>query len=441
MNVNLVAAGAYWPLSVVSRKGSSLRVCNHDEDAITLSVEAGMAALGVSGTPPEKLDGLYLALGGSPLAEGPMEQIVSTSLGLRKTIATASFFGSELASLAALFSAEDALKSGRLSKVLVIASEGGGSPRGELPGSAAVALMLSRDGDETIATIELVQRKGEVAFHRWRENLGEASSVSDNRFLKQYYVEQATQVLGVLRKDMQEPPLYGMFTGAPGAAVQEVLKNVFGKTTSLHHSVDPGDFGVAGPFLGLLTGLGIVQSGQLFLVVSHGSGQTVAMSLLAEKGKDNRVKLPAKEARAVPGGGEVQNPKLSLPAMSPFFWRGAEELLRLDAHRCVKCGLVVFPPSLRPICRRCHSSDWETYRLPRKGRVYTYCVNNYTPVGFPKQVIHILADLEDGTRYWAPASEMRPEEVTIGTPVQLVLRRFTQDEGALVYGMKFVNAR
>ena len=71
--------------------------------------------------------------------------------------------------------------------------------------------------------------------------------------------------------------------------------------------------------------------------------------------------------------------------------------------------------------------------------MYTYCVNNYLPVGFPRQIVHILADLEDGTRYWAPASEMNAEEVSVGAPVQLALRRYTQDDGALVYGMKFIN--
>ena len=441
MNVNLIAAGAYWPRSVVSRRGSSIRVCAQDEDAITLSVEAGMAALEVSGTPPEKLDGLYLALGASPLAEGPIEQILSNALGLKGSIATATFSGSELASLAALYSAGDAVGARRLSNVLVIASEGGASPRGELPGAAAAALMVSGDGDELVATIESVQRDGSVAFHRWRQSLGEASHMSDNRFLKQYYIEQATQTLGVLKKDTQGPPHYAVFTGAPGAAVQVVLGNVFGKAASLPHSVDPGDFGVAGPFVGLLTGLAEVRPGERFLVVSHGSGQTVAVSLLARKSKATRVKPPAKDTRAVSAGEDLLNPKLSLPAMSPFFWRSAGELLRLDAHRCVNCGLVAFPPSLRPICRRCHSSKWESYRLPRKGRVHTYCVNNYLPVGFPRQVIHILADLEDGTRYWAPASEMHPEEVSMGAPVQLVLRRFTQDEGALVYGMKFISPK
>ena len=187
MKINVNTAGAYWPMTAVTRGGSSLRVCSHDEDAITLSVEAGMAALEVSGIPPEKLDGLYLALGASPLAEGPIEQIVSKALDLKESIATATFSGNELASLSALSSAGDAVGAGRLSNVLVIAAEGGGSPKGESPAAAAVAVMVSDNVDAPVATIESFQRDGDVAFHRWRENPGDAAPVSDNRFLKQYF--------------------------------------------------------------------------------------------------------------------------------------------------------------------------------------------------------------------------------------------------------------
>ncbi len=90
MKIDVNTAGAYWPRTAVKRRGSSLRVCSHDEDAITLSVEAGMAALELSGIPPEKLDGLCLALGASPIVEGPIEQIVSKALDLKESIATLS---------------------------------------------------------------------------------------------------------------------------------------------------------------------------------------------------------------------------------------------------------------------------------------------------------------------------------------------------------------
>jgi len=442
MKININAAGAYWPRTAVTRRGSSLRVCSHDEDAITLSVEAGMAALEVSRIPPEKLDGLYLALGASPLAEGPIEQIVSKALDLKESIATATFSGNELASLSALFSAGDAVGARRLSNVLVIAAEGGCNPKGESPGAAAVAVMVSDNVDAPVATIESFQRDGDVAFHRWRENPGDAAPVSDNRFLKQYYNEHATQVLDAMEKDLAEVH-YAVFTGAPKKAVREVLDEVFGgHVASLPHSVDPGDYGVAGPFLGLLTGLEAVTPGERFLAVSHGSGQTVAMCLVAGKSKGTHVKPPGKDIHPVSVGEDIltpANPRFALPAMSPFFWRNRDVLLKLEAHRCMDCGLVAFPPSERPICRKCQSTKWEIYQLPRKGRVYTYCVNNYPPVGFPRQIIYILADLEDGTRYWGPASGMDAEEVSVGSPVQLVVRRYTQDEGALVYGMMFMS--
>jgi uncharacterized OB-fold protein/3-hydroxy-3-methylglutaryl CoA synthase len=442
MNINIIAAGAYWPRFVVARNASSLRVCSHDEDAITLAVEAGLAALEISGILPDNLDGMYLAIGASPLAEGPVENILGNALGLKNTIATATFSGNELVSLAALFAAGDAVAAGRLKNVLVIASEGGGSPRGQLPGAAAVAVLVSDNGVEPVAIIESVKRDNDVAFHRWRQNQGDGSQMGDYRFLKSFFCEHATGVLNALEKDIGNAR-YAVFTGAPDKAVRKVMGSaVGGKIVFMPHSVDPGDFGVVGPFLSLLTGWEAVRAGERFLAVSHGSGQTVAMSLKAGNSKTSRVKPPIQYAHCVSRNDDLvnsKNPKLSLPAMSTFFWRNRDSLLRLEAHRCINCGLVAFPPSERPICSKCRSDKWESYQLPRTGSVYTYCVNNYPPDGFPRQVIHILAELSDGTRYWAPASEMHNEKVEIGTPVQLVLRRFTQDEGALVYGMKFLS--
>lgn len=52
-------------------------------------------------------------------------------------------------------------------------------------------------------------------------------------------------------------------------------------------------------------------------------------------------------------------------------------------------------------------------------------------------MVMILGEMTDGTRYWAPASGITGDDVSIGLPVELHLRRYTQTSGIPVYAMKF----
>jgi uncharacterized OB-fold protein len=75
--------------------------------------------------------------------------------------------------------------------------------------------------------------------------------------------------------------------------------------------------------------------------------------------------------------------------------------------------------------------------MSRVGTVYTFTVNRFLPAGFGDQMVMILGEMTDGTRYWAPASGIDGDDVSIGLPVELHLRRYTQTSGIPAYAMKF----
>jgi hypothetical protein len=71
--------------------------------------------------------------------------------------------------------------------------------------------------------------------------------------------------------------------------------------------------------------------------------------------------------------------------------------------------------------------------------VYASLQNKFLPVGFPRSLVFVLGELDDGVKYWAPApAETAADELRIGDRVRLGLRCFTNRNGITVYGMKFI---
>ena len=116
-NIGIKAVGAYVPRRRLSRaaiveahfwakpglKGlgrGTRAICSHDEDVITMAVEAGRACIdGLHQTQPEKL---FLASTGLPFADRQNATLVGEALGLNENIRTADFTGSQRAGTGAL---------------------------------------------------------------------------------------------------------------------------------------------------------------------------------------------------------------------------------------------------------------------------------------------------------------------------------------------------
>ena len=112
---------------------------------------------------------------------------------------------------------------------------------------------------------------------------------------------------------------------------------------------------------------------------------------------------------------------------SRTYWEGTKrhEIL---VQKCQQCGVLRFYP--RPLCTNCMSDNSEWIRCSGRGTIYTFTVTyqNATP-GFSEEVPYVLAiiELEEEVRMMSNVIECKPDEVTIGMPVQAVFENITSE--------------
>jgi uncharacterized OB-fold protein len=74
------------------------------------------------------------------------------------------------------------------------------------------------------------------------------------------------------------------------------------------------------------------------------------------------------------------------------------------------------------MCDKCGSLAWEWARSSGKGKVYTWTVT-YQPLhpGFAGDVPYagVIVELEEGPRIVTWVSDVKPEDLTIGLPVEV----------------------
>jgi scaffold protein (connect acetoacetyl-CoA thiolase and HMG-CoA synthase) len=121
----------------------------------------------------------------------------------------------------------------------------------------------------------------------------------------------------------------------------------------------------------------------------------------------------------------------------PRYHRLTAPYYRLEGQRCKDCGAVQFPP--RSACGACRSKETEPYRFSGRGTVFSFAEVAQAPKGFSAPYMVALVELEEGVRVTAQLTDVDPDEVEIGMPVEMVTRRLQEKgpHGYLVYGYKF----
>ncbi|NOX90861.1 MAG: Zn-ribbon domain-containing OB-fold protein [Calditrichaeota bacterium] len=123
----------------------------------------------------------------------------------------------------------------------------------------------------------------------------------------------------------------------------------------------------------------------------------------------------------------------------PRYWRLKNQRYRLEGAVCQNCGHKSFPP--RMVCPQCKSKDLKSVRFNGKGIVYSYTILYQTSERYEEYVPYIVAliDLEDGPRITAQLTDIDLNQVKIGMPVEMVIRKYFEEgeTGPIVYGYKF----
>lgn len=123
----------------------------------------------------------------------------------------------------------------------------------------------------------------------------------------------------------------------------------------------------------------------------------------------------------------------------PAYRRTARERLGLVGEVCPCCQAKLFPP--RDICPHCGGPAKEEYAFCGKGEVYSYSTLYSPPAEFERVAPYTVAlvRLEEGPLVTAQLTDVEPEELHVGLPVEMVTRRLYEegDDGVIVYNFKF----
>src|SRR3954447_12193764 len=123
----------------------------------------------------------------------------------------------------------------------------------------------------------------------------------------------------------------------------------------------------------------------------------------------------------------------------PRYHRLTAAYYRLEGRRCTGCGALQFPA--REACGACRGRELETFRFSGRGTVFSFAEVSQAPQGFSGPYLVALVELEEGIRVTAQLTDVDPDDVEIGMPVEMVTRRIQergpQGQGYLVYGYKF----
>jgi len=435
--------------------GGEKAVAGHDEDSLTMAVDAVLDCMKGD---EQKPDGLFFASTTSPYKEKQAASIMAAVADLPQETRTADFSDSLRSGTIGFRSAVDAIKSGSAGKIIVAVSDtrmgAGKSQFEQVFGDAAVALEVGTsdviaavEGDYTLFSefIDLWRPEGNPFVQSWEE-----------RFVLNEGYEKIMQkaVSGLLERHKLSPKDFSkaVFYGSDGRSHARLARFLgFDPKTQVQDPMfqSVGNAGAAAVPLMLVGALCEAKADDRILVANYGDGADAFIFRVTEnvkKLKDTKGiqdRLARKifidyerylNWRDLLHPEEPRRPE-SRPPSVPSLWRERRGVLSLYGGRCRQCGAVQYPP--QRICATCQvQDDFEAHKLSdKKGKIYTYAIDYLMP---SKETPAIVAavDFEGGGRLMCQVTECALSEVKIGMPVEMCFRKLDRSAGIPSYFWK-----
>jgi len=441
--------GAVWG----TRASGTRSVANHDEDSLTMGVEAALAALGDGGGADLEL--VCFASTTPPYAEKSSAAILAAVLDCGPAMGVADLGGSLRAGTTGLRLALDAVRAGSARAALVAAADIRLAPPGSEVepawGDAAAAVRLGQ-GDGVLARLVGCASHTHEFSDVWRLAETRFAEQGDPTFVRAYgyerlMAEAVRRVLthaGVAPEAVKRAAVY-----APDARTAAPILRSIGLGEGVLPRVplltEIGNTGAASPLLALAACLEEAEPGDLVLVAGYGAGADALLFEATERvrtlDRTRGVGVQVAAGRPLRHYGkflqfrrlvetEPIRPFTGLPLME----REERQGLRLYGQRCAACGAIQYPR--RHLCWQCSGKVLGEHRLSRRGRVFTFTKDHLVPSPDPPTVM-IAADLDGGGRFYTQLTDGDPDAVTFDMPVELTFRRFHEGAGLANYFWKF----
>lgn len=475
--VGITAYGAYIPWHRMDRQQcvkawggfgipGEKAVAYFDEDSLTMAVEAALDCLGDSDS--RAIDGLYFASTTAPYKEKQCAAIMALALDLRRDVRTADIGSSLRSGTIAFGMAVDAIQSGSAKSVLVTAADmrlaapAGMTEQGLGDGGAALLL-----GTENV----IAEVKGRYSI---TDELAGTWRAADDAFLRSW---EDRMVMDEGYSKVIPEALTGLMKKY-GLGPKDFAKVVFdspvdgrrhGKA-AVAAGFDPSQ--VQDPFT-LFLGVGITGTAQAPMMLASaletakpgdrmlfaGSGDGVDVFILEVT--DAIEKLPPRRGvsqylaskkmmdnyndyliwRGIVPQEEARRPTKT-PAKLSAIWRERRQQLGLWGIKCRECGTLQYDNGAATttpirICANCGAQDdFDDVRFSRKrAKVFSFTHDNLAPVADPPASV-VMVDFEGGGRAFFDLTDRDPQEVQVGTEVEMTFRRMQVNRGLSVYHWK-----
>ena len=436
-----------------NRKGGHghVAVCADDEDALTLAWTAADAAIRASEIDPASIDGLWWGTTRPPFGEGPSHSMLAASLRLRPSAFGALTSGSTHCGIDALFAAADAVASGSARTAIVVVSDalrpGVGTTLEARCGAGATAFVLRNDAGPAMLGARVTHAQPLLDRYRGDTELDTRDLYDGRLFREAIFLPIVGEVAGALAT--ASPTAWSLPDpdGRLATAVAKSAGIALDSLSSPHIYSTIGDTGAAASMLGAIDALthrgtvailaygGGRASGVTIEVTRSVAGAEQAAADVRGKGSSVSYADVLRTRRQLTASGETI--AMGVPPESALFARGANEMLQLLGARCADCATINTPPSIHPHCIACGGPKMEPVELARDGVVHTYVVNYTMPAPFVAPLPIAVIDLDDGSRVMLQVAD-DGSNVEIGMRMKLVLRRYSYERGAPVYGFKGV---
>ena len=441
----IVAYGAYLPRHRLAREAISealgegggrgtRAVAGYDEDTTSMGVEAARRARWDGAGEPASL---HFATTAPAYADKTNATAVHAALGLSREV----FAGDHGSSIRSAFGALRAAASDGGLAVLSDMRIGRPGSADEAGGGDGAAAFQFGSGDGVVAEV-LAQTSSTAEFlDRWRTPGEVASSIWEERFGLGIYmplIEEAAA--GALAEAGVKAP-DRVIVASPHARAAKAAAKAFGDAAADRVEPVAGFLGAAHAGLALTDALDGASPGDTVLVISAADG---ADALL--------LRVTDAIARRPAGIGALEQFELASDVDYPSFltWRGTlkrEPPRRPDptrpqgppaaraaawkygfvGTRCTECGRVHVPP--QRVCAGCGAVD-ATEPAPladKPGTVATYTIDRLAYSLSPPTVSAAI-DFDGGGRFSCELTDCSPEQIAVGSRVELTFRRmFTAD--------------
>ncbi|MDW5593175.1 OB-fold domain-containing protein [Conexibacter stalactiti] len=419
-------------------KGSRA-VASYDEDSTTMGVEAARAALTDGIKPPA----IHFATTAPAYFDKTNATAIHAALDLGHEGFAVDLAGSVRGAVGAL---RGAAASGGLAVLSDLRTGRPGSADERDGGDAAAAFHFG-EGEPIVAVLAETSTTAEF-LDRWRTPGDFASGQWEERFGAEAYapliddaVTRALAAAGV------EQPDHVIVSSPHARAVAAATKRYAGRVPEEAPAI--GYAGTADPGLRLAAVLDRVRPGETILLVVAADGCDA--TVLEARPAIERARAPKPVSQLVAGGRDLlyatyltwrglldreppRRPEPGRPAGPPSL-RSESWKFAFVGSRCEACGQVHVPP--RRVCVNCRAVDrMERAALSRQpGTVATFTVDRLAFSPSPP-VIDAVVDFDGGGRYTLEVADASPDEVEIGTPVELAFRRLYTTGGVHNYFWK-----